>query len=792
MLKTFVHRLYLLTMEYSTKNLNYFRMCRIAVKLVPEGLRQIFKQEWDFLYSASPYGMWQDTAQNGNDFCHEETKGRRNAMNGRYLTVIRNGNTAEWDCSCLFSAILFSNTIGSTLGPVVRNVVDELRQIRNDMAHIIEDEVSDHDFQNYVGRVLNAFTCLGLPVTKVEDVKKQTGFPTKERRDLKNQIDDLKIELDQTKSDLDAASKILQSTQTYLSSAKEENKTLTQEINSKIESFCSLKLTPPHEIISRSSDIRRITGKMQELNDGSKEAVSTIYLSGNPGCGKSQLVRQLGEIFYSSKTRDNDGLIFVATLNAENLETLSDSYVTLAKRLGMTEYALTEVEKSKTAKPEETLKQVMRIISPKVAKFANWLIIVDNVVDLSLVRSFVPQTASNEWGHGQVLITTQDSGTVPSNASQTYHESLNKGMQLEDAMALLSQVSTISDQEHVEMVAKALECQPLAFASAAYFIQTVVSTGSPEYKWTDFLDILRQGQREKTEQPLKKDSLAYRNTMTTAVKMAIEKAMKVNEVVHQTFCFLSLCASESLPVDIVVDFVVANTKDHTVKELIKSDILKSSLIVSSCDDDKGPKYVRLHNIVHDVLKKVAIFNSNSTQKDHCIATAVNVFEHHLEEYLLTEKYSYPTLRTLASHNKVLCDSTFSDVSEKNFPSLIKPDKVISWLRYTAQVCQKLSEFLHADRFSELACSLLQKVPSKGTNLWLKSEVFDLRGLVLQDRCDYKSALHYHQKALNFKKEICGEEHSHTASSYEFLGNICRQMEWHHKGRDVFSQRTRNP
>ena len=38
--------------------------------------------------------------------------------------------------------------------------------------------------------------------------------------------------------------------------------------------------------------------KMQELDAGSNGAVSTIYLSGNPGCGKTQIARQIGEEFF--------------------------------------------------------------------------------------------------------------------------------------------------------------------------------------------------------------------------------------------------------------------------------------------------------------------------------------------------------------------------------------------------------------------------------------------------------------------------------------------------------------
>ncbi|KAL9981282.1 hypothetical protein ACROYT_G009963, partial [Oculina patagonica] len=416
-------------MEYSLEELNYFRLCRIVINLVPERLRKIFKQEWDFLYSTTVCGTWQDTPQNGSDFYHKETKRKKAAMNGRYLNIIRNGNSTEWDCSCLFSAILYSSSIGTTLSPTVKKNVDDLRQVRNEIAHITENTLTDAQFQSYAGRVLNSFTSLALPINEIEEIKNQTDFPTAEVEDLKKQIADLKTALDQTTSELEETKNELQSKQDDLSATKEENEVLTQEINSKSEPFCSLTFTPPHEIIRRSNDLAKITKRMKELYNRSNRAVSTIYLSGNPGCGKSQLARQLGEEFYSERSRDTGGLTFVATLDAETLESLTDSYISLATKLGITEYAITEMEKSKRKKPEETLKQAINMVSKKIAKFSNWLIIADNVVDLPLVRRYLPQTASKEWGHGQVLITTQDSNTIPSNAPHTYHVSLHEGMQ---------------------------------------------------------------------------------------------------------------------------------------------------------------------------------------------------------------------------------------------------------------------------------------------------------------------------------------------------------------------------
>ena len=115
-------------MEYTLEKLNYFRACYIAFNLIPEGLRTVFKQEWDFLYKATLFGQWKDTPQNGDDFYNNESR-KSHAKNWRSLTTIKKGNTEEWDCTCLLFAILYSDTIGNTLSPGIRKEVEDLRQV---------------------------------------------------------------------------------------------------------------------------------------------------------------------------------------------------------------------------------------------------------------------------------------------------------------------------------------------------------------------------------------------------------------------------------------------------------------------------------------------------------------------------------------------------------------------------------------------------------------------------------------------------------------------------------------
>ncbi|CAH3181761.1 unnamed protein product, partial [Porites evermanni] len=581
--------------------------------------------------------------------------------------TIQNGNTAEWDCTCLFFAILYSDSIGTTLSPAVQKEVDDIRQVRNEIAHITEGKLADADFQTSVDRVLNVFTSLGLAITKVQEIKNQTSFPTTEVEKIKKQARDLQAELKQTKCDLKEKESRLQRTEADLVSTKEENRALTQEINAKFQPFCFLTSRPPHDIIKRSHDIERITNKMEELYNHAKGAVSTVYLSGNPGCG------------------------------------------------------------------------------------------------------------SVEWGHGQVLITTQDSGVIPQNAPHTYHESLSKGITLDEAVKLLETLTQILERGQEEIVAELLDFQPLALAAAAYYVQTVVNSGSLNYDWKAYLDdISTYGQRNEIESVLANESSAYSKTTMAAVEMAIKRAADVDEVLRQTFSFLSLCASDDLPLETVSMFVKAQVKDQP-EELIKAKIVRSSLLLVYSEEGNKPlTCLRLHKIVYEALKQAKILNLKSQESDKYKAEAVKIFKSQLEAN--GEKYAF--CKKLTPHCESLLNHMTSEFSfdqctfKERFTPFVDLDIVIDWLCTIARVCAKNSYFFFAKNVVALACNLLEGIDETNSRaLTRKASVFSVSGLVYRRLGEYNRAKELHEKVLVIHKKVFGEDHASVATSYNDLALV---------------------
>ena len=766
-------------MEYSQEQLNYFRLCYVGFDLVPVGLRQIFKNEWDFLYKAPPFGEWKDTAKNGHDFYNNESKKGRK-KNARYLTTIQSGNTAEWDSSCLFFAIMYSDSVGTTLSPAVRKEVDDIRRVRNEIAHITEGKLTDAELQTSVVRLLNAFTSLGLAKTEIQEIKNQKTFPTKEVETFKRQVRDLQDELDKTKCDL-------KETKSALVSAKEENKALTQEMSAKLQPFCFLASTPPHDIISRSHDIERITKKMEELSSGANGGVSTVYLSGNPGCGKSQIAREIGQQFFSERTGDVENLIFVATLNAESIETLAASYLTLGRHLRITEYALSGLESLKIEKPLEAVQQLHRLILLKVTKFTKWMIIADNVVDLRSVQGLLPQTGNKEWGHGQVLITTQDSTTIPHNAPHTYHESLSKGMRLDEAVELLEKVSQISDLEQAENVADFLDFQPLALAAAAFYVQTVISSGSSNYEWKEYLrDISTYSKRREVETVLANVSLAYATTTMAAVEMAIKRTVDSDKVLRHTFSFLSLCAHDNLPLEAVSKFVKAQTKDQP-EELIKAKIVRSSLVLVHSEKGDERRYIRLHKIVYEALIRGEVLKLTSEEINCGLAKAGKIFKSLFEE----NNEDYAIFRTLRPHCESLLKLMTPNWSSDQLRTFLRTstpfvdlNMVADWLRSLASICCHFCDLLFAKTVVDLGCDLLEDIEDTDPGAFLKGDILSTSGQVYERIGKYSQAEGFHKKALMIRKKIFDEDHTDIASSYNNLASVYSSLGKYNQAKEL--------
>ena len=177
------------SLEFTQEQLNYFKVCLIVSDELAGGLREIFKREWDDRYKTT-LGEWKDEPKNGMDFWNcESCRMRRRHAN--LLKTIITGNRAEWDCTMLFYAILYSDCI-YRLNPVVRSNVDDLRRFRNDQfSHNPRGYLSSVDFQKAILDISTAFHALGLPTLNIREIANKTILLTEESGNVLKEIDTL-------------------------------------------------------------------------------------------------------------------------------------------------------------------------------------------------------------------------------------------------------------------------------------------------------------------------------------------------------------------------------------------------------------------------------------------------------------------------------------------------------------------------------------------------------------------------------------------------------------------------
>ena len=100
------------------------------------------------------------------------------------------------------------------------------------------------------------------------------------------------------------------------------------------------------------------------------------------------------------------------------------------------------------------------------------MLVVDNVTRLSHVHTYHPGPG-NQWVRGQLLITTQDTTSIPLTSSSIQLISVSEGMLPNHASSLLRLLPGVTDDETEKEVARSLDYQPLALASTAIHVRKV-------------------------------------------------------------------------------------------------------------------------------------------------------------------------------------------------------------------------------------------------------------------------------------------------------------------------------
>ena len=721
----------------SEENRNFICIQAIVTDVIPGGLRKIFKREWNTRYQ-SRFGTWDDTSVSGQHLFHKE-KSRSRPNKNMLQSKFQHGDTNQWDCSVLFDAILFSTSIGSSLSATIKTEVDNLRKVRNQVAHSSEAKFSDVQFQTMISDIENALKILGIPLHDVTEIKK--------KRNLYN-------------------------------------------------SFQVLSPKPTHEVVYRTETLNEIKQDLQKLRTHHDGALTYFYISGNPGCGKSQLARQVGEDLYKS-TNWHTETTYVMTLNAKDLDTLLYSYEEFGRHLNCKEDVLVSIMNSSKTKAEK-IKNLRSQITTRIRNWTRWWIIVDNVEDLYIVSPLLPQMGDVVWNNGQIILTTQNTKSVPSESMLTKHTSLSSGMNNHECRQLLSVVSDSDlNDPLLDEVAKQLDQQPLAMAAAAVYVKVATKTN---FSWHDFIEKLEKGKRRVTEEQLLQTSqAAYSSTMSAAVLLAVEKCAEENFILDQTFDLFSLISFETLPIDIIVQYLRQLDESYEKDEICLTIKHCSLFLVEESEDIN----VRLHRVVYEAVKSFGGCKKMKLKEDYESENRIKArglgFLNRIERLFKAKapenmKIPPPLLEIIQRVVKALDIFRVRDDERKIVPHLkafheninhffpnsnslylitsgLQKSEIVAIYNFFAQCLKGQCEFNLALQLQKVNLSLFENLKNHPFLAGIHSDISSL----CYHMGEFPKAKEHDQQSLDIRLKALGPTHVDVSTSYNNLGLVYQKM-----------------
>ena len=767
------------TAEYSNEQLNYFKLCHIITDEVAGSLRLFFKKRWNRLYKRK-FGEWKDLQKNGRDFRKREHPNNRK-RHAKELEIIVNGNTAEWDCTKLFYAIRYSDCIGWSLKPDRVEALEKLRKARNNFyAHIPLGKIEGTKFKDIIEQIKDALQAIGLSRKRIQMVCNQESFPTEELNNVLKKVEVLEAQL-----------------------------------RKEISSFCVLPPKPSHEVADRDREVAEIAKQMKELKKANENRLSYLYISGNPGSGKSQLAGLVAKRYSDVVNAIPNYTLFVMTVNAESPSTLLESYVSLARKLKCPEYAITNTLKSPHLKSEEKIAHMKSLIGTKVELYTTWLLVVDNVKSISKIHAYLPESGNEQWARGQLLITTQDSASVPPMSPCVNHVSVSKGMEPHDAVHLLEKVSGISGCE-TEEVARKLDYQPLALARAAAYVREVRDIkGGANSGWSDYFEKLKE-RRIVASNTFIIDPV-YPKSMGEVTRLAVKEAIEsTNVIIKNVFTLLFFCAPQPLSLEIVTNYIRNVAEEMGDKNAIRLQIQRCSLLLFH--QEKNALFIRTHQVVHDAIRAVlkdylkydklgamkAAFMSfyqfvEDTQRDHL--SFLDTFAKHSQciphiESLTTQIKDIFSVEETRNRVKIMfesdarCLETLGTICEEHFadqaaedcfdiflkirPENLSPDDLDVGLAYSSLggAQMNLQKYEKAKESLDSALKIFKKLRPGD---FIVGVTYSSLGDAHQILCDSIPAKQCYRRAISiFEKELTPDDYI-VGETYSNLGNVLKDL-----------------
>jgi tetratricopeptide (TPR) repeat protein len=511
--------------------------------------------------------------------------------------------------------------------------------------------------------------------------------------------------------------------------------------------ICS-ELWVPHEsmLLKRPALLAQINEKLQGKQGIKKIALAGVV--GIGGAGKTTLARQ-----YALSQR----LAVVWELNAETLESLKESFESLASALARTEEEkrLRGIQEIKDAEQRE--KKILNFVTEKLRNYSEWLLIYDNmeVKTFSCIKSYLPQN-SRMWGNGKVVITTRDStikGTAYLNSKSIIDVDI---LGKEEALTLFSKICFEQEanelaKEQKEKILKFLEDIPpfpLDVSTAAYYIK------NNEISYGEYIKRIKEDKEELDieQASLLEEMSDYTKTRYGIITLTLKNIFEEESKFKDLLLFMSLLDSQKIPHNLLVTYKndVLNVRNllHTLK--------KHSLITNeSSEIDNAYKTISIHRSTQEIWLNYLIKKLHLDKDQELMQSISDTLETYITS--LVENEDISKLRAFLSH----CENF---LNHKN---------LLTQLMQAAIEGQLGTIHYHLSNFSEAKELLEKSIANFGSN---ENHIGLARALacasnVYAELGEYAKAKNLTERSLEILLNNFSNNHKYISWCYMDLGMI---------------------